>query len=229
MTKSGGGLELYSWLGLEASRETDFKRDTWNVGWTLRFSSRSNLWVSENFFSNTLNGLAYGPMNLWLNPSGNRKFLMFNHTSSPTWNFTSRRDLSAKSLYLLCASPSWPLPTPTSVSFLHQVVWPLALPHLHHSRVVLVLPKSWAQLVICLSPFKMGWIRLRSVLSCCNKTRLTPNDPPNLVDPPPHNSSKIVGSPSWPFRFVHRFGDEMKCSSWVPTPFASTRPAKTYL
>ncbi len=42
-TKSSGGLELCSWLGLEASRVTDFKRKTWNVGWTLRFSSKSNL------------------------------------------------------------------------------------------------------------------------------------------------------------------------------------------
>ncbi len=42
-TKSGGGLELCSRLGLEASRETDFKRKTWNVGWTLSFSGNSNL------------------------------------------------------------------------------------------------------------------------------------------------------------------------------------------
>ncbi len=125
--------------------------------------------------------------------------------------------------------PSWPLPTPTNAFSIHQVAWPLAPPHLHHSRVVLVLPKSWAQLVTCQSPFGMGWTRLRSVPSCCNKTRLTPIDPPNLVDPPPHNSSRIVGSPSSPSRFVHRFGGGMKCSSWVPTPFASTRPAKTYL
>jgi hypothetical protein len=121
------------------------------------------------------------------------------------------------------------LPTPTSVSFIHQVVWSLALPHLHHSRVVLVLPKSWAQLVTYQSPFGMGWTQLQSVPSCCNKTRLTPNGPPNLVGPPSHNSLGIVGSPSSPSRFVHQFRDGMKCSSWVPTPFASTRPAKTYL
>ncbi len=36
-TKSGGGLEWCSRLGLEASRETGFKRETWNAGWTLRF------------------------------------------------------------------------------------------------------------------------------------------------------------------------------------------------
>ncbi len=42
-TKSGGGLELCFRLGLEASRATNFKRETWNVGWTLRFSSNSNL------------------------------------------------------------------------------------------------------------------------------------------------------------------------------------------
>ncbi len=125
--------------------------------------------------------------------------------------------------------PSWLLPTPTSASFLHRIMWPLALPHLHHSRVVLVLPKSWAQLVTCMSPFGMGWTWLRSVPNCCNKTWLTPNGPPNLVDPPPHNSLGIVGSPSSPFRFVHWFGDGMKCSFWVSTPFASTRPTKTYL
>jgi hypothetical protein len=111
------------------------------------------------------------------------------------------------------------LPTPTSTSFLHQVVWPLALPHLHHPGVILVLSKSWAQLVTCPSPFGMGWTQLWSVSSCCNKTRLTPNGPPNLVGPPPHNSLGIVGSPSSPSRFVHRFGDRTKCSSWVPTPF----------
>ncbi len=42
-TKSGGGLRLYFRLGLEASRETGFKRNTWNVGWTLRFFGSSNL------------------------------------------------------------------------------------------------------------------------------------------------------------------------------------------
>ncbi len=42
-TKSGGGLEWCSRLGLEASQETGFKRETWNVGWTLRFSGNSNL------------------------------------------------------------------------------------------------------------------------------------------------------------------------------------------
>jgi len=42
-TKSGGGLELCSQLGLEASWATDFKSETWNTGWTLRFSGTSNL------------------------------------------------------------------------------------------------------------------------------------------------------------------------------------------
>ncbi len=42
-TKSGGGLEVCSRLGLEASRAIGFKKETWNVGWTLRFSSSSNL------------------------------------------------------------------------------------------------------------------------------------------------------------------------------------------
>ncbi len=50
-------------------------------------------------------------------------------------------------------------------------------------------------------PFEKGWTQLWNVLSCCNKTRLTPNGPPNLVDPPPHNSSRIVGSPSSPSQF----------------------------
>ncbi len=125
--------------------------------------------------------------------------------------------------------PSWPLPPSTSIAFLHQVVWPLALPHLHHSGFVHVLPKSWAQLVTCLSPFERGWTQLWSVPSCCNKTRLTPNGPPNLVDPLPHNSLRIVGSPSSPFRFVHRFRDGRKCSSWTLTPCACTKLAKTCL
>jgi hypothetical protein len=40
---------------------------------------------------------------LWLKLSGNQKFLMFNHTSSPFSKFTSRQDLSTKFLYRLCA------------------------------------------------------------------------------------------------------------------------------
>ncbi len=54
-----------------------------------------------NFFSNTLNGLAYGPKNLWLKPSSNHKFLMFNHTSFLSSKLTSR-DLSTKSFYHVC-------------------------------------------------------------------------------------------------------------------------------
>jgi hypothetical protein len=108
-------------------------------------------------------------------------------------------------------------------------VWPLALPHLHHSGLSLVLPKSWAQLVTCSSPFETGWTLLRNVLSCCNKIRLTPNGPPNLIGPLSHNSLKFVGSPTWPSQFVHRFGGGTKCSFWVPTPYASTRLAKTCL
>ncbi len=42
-TKSGGGLELCSQLSLEASQVIGFKRKTWNVGWTSRFSGSSNL------------------------------------------------------------------------------------------------------------------------------------------------------------------------------------------
>jgi len=155
---------------------------------------------------------------------------MFNYTSSPTWNFTFRRDLSAKSLYLLCAFSKLAFANSQRrrAASPHQVVWPLALPHLHHSRVILVMHKSWAQLVTCSSPFGMGWTELRSVSSCCNKTRLTPSGPPNLVDPSPHNSLGIVGSPSSPSWFVHRFGGGKKCSSWVSTPFTSTRATKTY-
>ncbi len=39
----GGGLELYFWLNFEASHATDLKNKTWNMGWTLRFSSNSSL------------------------------------------------------------------------------------------------------------------------------------------------------------------------------------------
>jgi hypothetical protein len=41
--KSDGDLELYSQLNLEASQMTNFKSDKWNMGWTLRFFSNSNL------------------------------------------------------------------------------------------------------------------------------------------------------------------------------------------
>jgi hypothetical protein len=102
-------------------------------------------------------------------------------------------------------------------------VWPLALPHLHHSGVVHVLPKSWAQLVTCPSPFERGWTQSWSVPSYCNKTWLTPSGPP------PHNSLGIVRSLSSPSRFSHPFGGGRKCSSWASTPFSSTRLAKTYL
>jgi hypothetical protein len=43
------------------------------------------------------------PKNLWLKSFSDWKFLMFNHTSSLSSKFTSRQDLSAKSLYRLCA------------------------------------------------------------------------------------------------------------------------------
>jgi hypothetical protein len=127
-TKFGGGFELCSRLGLEASQATDFKRKTWNVGWTLRFSGSSNL---------------NGPKNLWLKPFSNQKFLMCNHTSSPSWNFTFHWDLSAKSLYLLCAFPSWLSSFPTSAAFFHQVVWPrVSQPHFEGSvRMKLTLLK----------------------------------------------------------------------------------------
>ncbi len=99
-----------------------------------------------------------------------------------------------QNLCTTCAPfPSWPSPTPTSTASLHQIVWPLALPHLHHLGVVHVLPKLWAQLVTCSSPFERGWTWLRSVLSCCNKTQLIPNVPPNLVGLPLHNSLEIIG------------------------------------
>jgi hypothetical protein len=41
--RSGGGLELYSQLGREASWTIDFRSQTWNMGWTLRFSNNSSL------------------------------------------------------------------------------------------------------------------------------------------------------------------------------------------
>jgi hypothetical protein len=37
-TRSRGGLELCYQLSLEASRVTNFKSETWNMGWILRFS-----------------------------------------------------------------------------------------------------------------------------------------------------------------------------------------------
>jgi hypothetical protein len=64
---------------------------------------------------------------------------------------------------------------------------------LHRSGIVHVLPKWTALLVTCPSPFERGWTQLRNAPTCCNKTRLTPNGPPNFVDSPPHNSLGIVG------------------------------------
>ncbi len=83
--------------------------------------------------------------------------------------------------------------------------------------------------MICPSPFGRGWTQSRNVPSCCNKTKLTPSGPPNLVDPLPHNSLRIIGSPSWPCQFVHRFGGGRKCSSWALTPFSFKGLVKTYL
>ncbi len=60
-TKFGGGFELCYWLGLEASRATDFKRETWNVGWTLRFSSNYNLYVSKKIIPTFWMGPHMGP------------------------------------------------------------------------------------------------------------------------------------------------------------------------
>ncbi len=108
----------------------------------------------------------------WLKPLCNQKFLMFNHTSSPSWNFTSCRDLSAKSLYLLCVF--------SKLAF--------ATSHKHclfSSSCVTIGTSSLASLVVCpcatshghnwwlARPFERGWIQLRNVPICCNKTRLT--------------------------------------------------------
>ncbi len=41
--RSSGGLNLCSWLGLEASWMTGFKSKTWNMGWTLWFFNSFNL------------------------------------------------------------------------------------------------------------------------------------------------------------------------------------------
>jgi hypothetical protein len=70
---------------------------------------------------------------LWLKLSNNQFFFMFNHTSFPSLKFTSCQDLFAKSLYHLCTFSR--LTLATSVAFLHQVMWPLTLPHLHHLGV----------------------------------------------------------------------------------------------
>jgi hypothetical protein len=51
---------------------------------------------------------------------------------------------------------NWPWPSPTSTTSLHQVVWPLALPPLHHLGVAHVLPKLWAQLVTFCHHLKWG-------------------------------------------------------------------------
>jgi hypothetical protein len=123
---------------------------------------------------------------------------------------------------------SWPLPFPTSVASLHQVVWPWALPHLHHlHHLGVTRPKLWAQSVTCPSPFERGWPPLPNAPNCCSKTRPTLNGSPNIVNLPPHNSLGIVGWLSSPSRFVHPFGVERMCSSWILTPCTSIGLAKT--
>jgi hypothetical protein len=105
--------------------------------------------------------------------------------------------LDSRASFLLACNLATPLALVASPKLgLRQVVWPWALPHSHHLGVV--QPKLWAQLVTCPSPFEMGWLPLPNVPNCYNKTRPTPNGPPNLVDSPPHNSLGIVGSPSSP-------------------------------
>jgi hypothetical protein len=120
------------------------------------------------------------------------------------------------------------LPTPKGIAFLHQV---------DHWHFLICITQG---LSMCCPSHGHNWWFIRHHLKwgrpscgmfwiCCNKIRPTPNGPPNLVDLLPHNSLRIVGSPSWPSRFVHWFGGGRKCSSWAPTPFSSKELAKTCL
>jgi hypothetical protein len=68
---------------------------------------------------------------LWLKPSSNWKFLMFNHTLYPCSKFTSPQNLFTKPLYYFWVFWRLAWPFLTSVTFLHQVAWPLALPNLN--------------------------------------------------------------------------------------------------
>ncbi len=135
--KLDGGFELYFWLSLEASRVTNLKIKTWNMRWTLRFFYNSSLKMLGIFFSNTLNGPTYGPKNSWFKPSGKQIFLMFNHTSFPCSKFTSCRNLFKNPSTIFVPFRDWPWPFPTSATFLYQITWPLALPHLHHLGVAI--------------------------------------------------------------------------------------------
>ncbi len=145
-----------------------------------------------NFFSNTLSGPTYGPKNLWLKLFGNHKFIMFNHISSPSSKFTSHQDLSTKSLYHLCAFSRFAL------AISHKR-------HLFSSSCVTISTSSFTSLGGCPCATQVvgtiselpvtiwkGVALLSNVPNCCSKIQPTPNGPPNLVDPLPHNSLGIV-------------------------------------
>jgi hypothetical protein len=112
--------------------------------------------VLGNFFSNTLNGPANGPKNLWLKPFGNQKFFMFNHTSSPSSKLTFHYDLFTKSLYRLCTFSKLAFTIFHKCRLSSSSCVTIGTSSLASLGVVHVLPKSSAQLVSCPSSFEKG-------------------------------------------------------------------------
>jgi hypothetical protein len=75
----------------------------------------------KNFFSNILNGLAYGHKNLWLKPYSNQKLLMFNHISSLVQNSPHVETCLQNPFTIFVPFEDWPCPSPISVASFHQV------------------------------------------------------------------------------------------------------------
>jgi len=89
---------MYRHCGRPTSKET---HEMWGEFWD--FPSVLTCKCRKVFFPTPWMGSHMGPRSCDLNLLVIKFFLMFNHTSSLFWNFTSHRDLSAKSLYRLCA------------------------------------------------------------------------------------------------------------------------------
>ncbi len=101
---SGGGPELCSILGLEASWLTDLKNKTWNMGWIVRFSSNSNLYMSNFFFPTFWVDLHMDPRTCGSNFLAIEIFLCSTtlHLLPQNSPLIGTWDLSTKSLYCLC-------------------------------------------------------------------------------------------------------------------------------
>jgi hypothetical protein len=149
--------------------------------------------VLEKFFSNTLNGLAYGPKNLWLKPSGNRIFLKDVHPHFISFLKIHRPlGLVLKSLYRLCAFSRLVVPISLKRRLFSSSCVTISISPLASFGGCPCVAQLCAQMVICPSPFERGWLLLPNDSNYSNKIWSTPNGPPNLVGLLAHNSLGIV-------------------------------------